>query len=299
MSEKQPMTVNFATGDEIQKLLRNEPLISSHHAKWNGVYFEYRQNAPDEVPEHSPKQHLLIINTQVDGYTQYEQKIGDRLQRNHLRAGDVVIIPANVGNSARWYTRHCYVLLSIDTVIFRNSALELTDSGQVDLMPHFAKSDPLIHGIGLALKQEFEDGKENSQTYIDSLTTTLISHLIRNYTAQKDILKCFGSLSKQRVKQIIDYIHDNIHRDISLAELAEIATVTPNYFATSFKEVTGIPPHKYIIRCKIDLAKQLLINREISIADVAYNLGFSHQSHLNYHFKRLVGMTPKHFQKSQ
>lgn len=297
MSENQPIKINF-TRDGIQKLLRNEPLISSNHAKWNGVYFEYRQSTAYEVPEYSPCQHLVIINTQVCDYTQYEQKLDNRLQHDPLRKGDVVIIPANVGHRARYYTMHYYVLLSIDTALFQNSALMLTDLDRIDLIPHFAMSDPLLCGIGLALKQELEYGKGSSQFYVDSLTTTMIAHLIKNYTDRKVNLKFYGNFSKQKMQQIIDYIHDNIERDISLTELAKIATVTPNYFATSFKDMVGISPHQYIIRCKVDRAKQLLVNGERSIVRIAQDLGFCHQSHLNYHFKRLIGMTPKYFQKN-
>ncbi|WP_080807468.1 helix-turn-helix domain-containing protein [Halomicronema hongdechloris] len=58
-------------------------------------------------------------------------------------------------------------------------------------------------------------------------------------------------------------------------------------------------PSRDIIQCKINRAKQLLRDREIAIADVAHDLEFSHQIHLNYHFKRLVELTPKVFQKNQ
>ncbi|WP_187329315.1 AraC family transcriptional regulator [Halomicronema hongdechloris] len=294
------MTIDFTRKNEVQQLLPTEPLLSSHNAKWNGIHLEYYQHTANEVPEHAPKQHLILINTQVSDLTQYEQTLDNRLQHDQLREGHAVVVPANVGNRACWHTEHSYILLSIDPTVFRYRAFELTDSDEVDLIPHFSSLDPLLHGIGLALKTEIETEKLNGQFYLDSLTTTLIAHLLSHYTAKKGKShQCVGSLSRQKNRKVIDYIHDNLDRDVSLAELAEIVQISPNYFATLFKQAMGISPHRYIIQCKINCAKQLLRDHEVAIADIAHNLGFSHQSHLNYHFKRLVGVTPKAFQKNQ
>jgi AraC family transcriptional regulator len=59
--------------------------------------------------------------------------------------------------------------------------------------------------------------------------------------------------------------------------------------------LTGIPPHQYLIRCRVERSKQLLVMDNLSIAAVAQVVGFASQGHFTYHFKRLVGMTPKAF----
>jgi AraC family transcriptional regulator len=60
-----------------------------------------------------------------------------------------------------------------------------------------------------------------------------------------------------------------------------------------FKQSTGLTPHQYVIQCRVERAKQLLLQGELTIADIAYRVGFANQSHLNRHFKRLFGVTPK------
>ena len=70
-----------------------------------------------------------------------------------------------------------------------------------------------------------------------------------------------------------------------------------DHFTRQFKQSTALPPHQYIIRTRVERAKQLLKQGNLTIAQVAYVVGFSHQSHLNRHFKRLVGVTPKVFVK--
>ena len=86
---------------------------------------------------------------------------------------------------------------------------------------------------------------------------------------------------------------------ITLAELAAIAHMSPSYFSRLFKQSTGLSPHQYVIQDRVDRAKQLLLRRELSIAEISYCLGFTHQSHFSHHFKRLVGSSPKVFLASQ
>ena len=67
------------------------------------------------------------------------------------------------------------------------------------------------------------------------------------------------------------------------------------YFCRLFKQSTGITLYQYLIKCRTERAKALLLQGNLSIADVALAVGFSNQSHFTKHFKRLVGVTPKKF----
>jgi AraC family transcriptional regulator len=78
-----------------------------------------------------------------------------------------------------------------------------------------------------------------------------------------------------------------------------IAHMSPSYFSRLFKQSTGLSPHQYVIQDRVDRAKQLLRQRELSIAEISDCLGFTHQSHFSHHFKRLVGSSPKAFLNSQ
>lgn len=292
--------IDFTKKDEVQQLFPSGPLLSSSKEKWNGIQFEYYQHPPYEIPENAPKQHLILINSEVPASTQYEQRIDGQFHKEQLREGEVIIIPAHTSHWARWDKEHRYIALSLDPLTLRRYVSELTDSHNVELVPHFAKSDPLIYGIGIALKQELESNEQSGRLYIDSLITTLCAHLIWHYTIQKQTTrKHSGSLSQYKLRQVIYYINNHLDQNLSLTELAAIAQMSPNYFATLFKQATGFAPHQYVIRCKVERAKELLLQGELSIAEVSYSLGFAHQSHLNYHFKRLVEVTPKDFLRNQ
>ncbi len=71
--------------------------------------------------------------------------------------------------------------------------------------------------------------------------------------------------------------------------------LSPYHFAHVFKKSTNTSVHQYLIRCRIERAKQLMAMGDLSIATIAQTVGFASQGHFTYHFKRLVGVTPKVF----
>ena len=101
-----------------------------------------------------------------------------------------------------------------------------------------------------------------------------------------------------KLKRVKEYIDAHLEKSLSLDELAQVVQMSPGYFSRLFKQSTGYTPHQYLIRCRVKKAKELLRQRQLSIADVAYQVGFANQGHLNYHFKRCTGITPKAMQKS-
>jgi transcriptional regulator GlxA family with amidase domain len=100
-------------------------------------------------------------------------------------------------------------------------------------------------------------------------------------------------LTCTQLQQVLDYIHTHLDRDLSLTELAEVINISPTHFASLFKQAIDISPHQYVIQQRVEQAKLMLSKTDLAIADIALQVGFSSQSHLNQQFKRLTGMTPK------
>ena len=132
------------------------------------------------------------------------------------------------------------------------------------------------------------------------MINTLTLHLLEHYSVSRPNLSgCTpGKLPRYKLQQIIDYIYAYLDRDLGLKELSNVVQMSPNYFAQLFKQTTGITLHQYVIRCRIERAKDLMRKGELAIAEIATQVGFVDQSHLNRHFKRLIGVTPKTFLQS-
>ncbi|NJO41622.1 MAG: helix-turn-helix transcriptional regulator [Cyanobacteria bacterium RU_5_0] len=100
-------------------------------------------------------------------------------------------------------------------------------------------------------------------------------------------------LTRTQLQQVLKYIHTHLDQDLSLAELAETLHLSPTYFATAFKQALDISPRQYVIQQRVERAKLMLSKTDLAIADIALQVGFASQSHLNLQFKRLTGTTPK------
>lgn len=95
------------------------------------------------------------------------------------------------------------------------------------------------------------------------------------------------------MQQIIEQIHTRLDEALSLEELAQLVHMSPRHFSRLFKEKTGLSPHQYILQARVRRAEYLLLHTDLSIAEIAHIVGFHSQSHLNRHFKRALGITPK------
>jgi AraC-like DNA-binding protein len=101
-----------------------------------------------------------------------------------------------------------------------------------------------------------------------------------------------GGLSPARTHRICEYINSNLDQNISLEALAEIAGLSTHHFARAFKQSVGLPPHCYVLQRRIEHAQHMLRNTDLPLSEIALSAGFSDQSHLARHFRRMTGMSP-------
>lgn len=267
------------------------------HQKFSlGIDLIHYRHPPTDIPSSVCPQHLILIHTDVPSNTQVEQLTDGHYQSAEMKNQEIIIIPAQIAHSARWNREHSYLMLRVADEIFQDYLGDAIAGYCVELFPQFLLTDLLIYSIAMALKTDSEASELGGQLYVDSLLTTLFAHLLRHYcTSQPTQANQMVSLSKYKLNRVLDFIHTHLDQNLALSELAAIAQVSPNYFAAQFKCATGMPPHQYLILQRIERAKDLLIREKLSIADVATQLGFAHQSHFTKHFKRVMGVTPRQF----
>ncbi|MGV6871850.1 helix-turn-helix transcriptional regulator [Pseudochelatococcus sp. B33] len=106
-------------------------------------------------------------------------------------------------------------------------------------------------------------------------------------------------LPKWRLKRVTAYIDENLTGAITLADLAEVAGLSKMYFAAQFRAATGYRPHDFVLRRRIEIARNLLSHSTQSIVDIALGVGFQTQAHFTTVFKKFVGETPKRWRQRQ
>ncbi|WOB42438.1 helix-turn-helix transcriptional regulator [Thermoleptolyngbya oregonensis NK1-22] len=211
----------------------------------------------------------------------------------------MTLVPMQHTHWGAWNQPHEGFAISLQPALLTRSATEVLAVDQVELLPQVPLYDPLILEIGLALKADLESHKPGGQLYAEAMATALAVHLLRNYSAHSHKpIRYSGGLSPMQFKRVVDYIDDHLDQALGLEELAAIAQLSAYHFCRSFKRSTGFTPHQYVIRQRVEQAKRLLQDRKMEISEIAIACGFTHQSHLNRHFKRLTGVTPKIFSRS-
>jgi AraC-like DNA-binding protein len=99
-----------------------------------------------------------------------------------------------------------------------------------------------------------------------------------------------GMLNVERLDQ---FIINNLARRISVAELAQVACLSPSHFHAQFKDSVGLTPHQYLLKTRLDRAARLLRESGLPLIRIAEECGFSSQSALTTAMRRYLGLTPK------
>jgi AraC family transcriptional regulator len=297
MPEAKPRAI--ANEDDLIQICDRSPILTSQKAGWNGIFLGHFRTPAYETPEVcSPFWHGLLIFPKTEAPIQARRTLDGRIHHERVVEGDIVITPAQVGHRSCWNAEHDFIVIAIASDVFARAVDESAEPSNVELVPHFATSDGLVLQIGLALKGVLENNPQGSRLYAETMANALAVHLLQHYSARQPILRDYnGGLSRHQLRQVIDYINGHLDRDLGLAELAKIVQMSPHYFTRLFKQSTGLTPHQYVIHRRVERAKELLLKGELSIAEVAYSVGFANQSHLNRHLKRLLGVTPRHIRQ--
>lgn len=108
-----------------------------------------------------------------------------------------------------------------------------------------------------------------------------------------------GELPAYRFRRVSEYIEENLQRALPLADLSAVVHMSPYHFARLFHGTTGLPPHRFVMRRRIDRARQLLAARTVPIAEVACSVGFRTPSHFTTTFRRITGMTPTEYRRGR
>lgn len=153
--------------------------------------------------------------------------------------------------------------------------------------------DETVNCMGNMLLNALGTGASGCKILRESLLVALAWHLSRAYggvALSHDSVR--GRLAPWQVRRATELLMANIDGDISLAELAAECQLSASHFARAFKGSTGKSPHRWLIEQRVGRSKVLLSKRELALADIALECGFSEQATFSRTFKREVGTSP-------
>ena len=146
------------------------------------------------------------------------------------------------------------------------------------------------------LYKYYENSTQKDDVILQSLVLELIYKLNNDAKLQTSTKFDKGG-NYEVINSVISYISDNLHDNLSLEIVANHVGFSPIYFHNLFKSSTGLTLHQYVEDLRIKKASTLLATTTMSLAEIAFECGFSSQSYFNYAFKRKKKMTPREYTK--
>jgi AraC family transcriptional regulator len=291
-------------GDPIgpQDWLKTVPFeadAASDRLGWVGLQAARYREAPASELEHPGITHhrlVLFARPPEELDLLYEQV------KRHVPppAGSISVVPAGIPARWRWSGRNDTLHVYLDPGLVTRVAAEAFDLDPARLTVHPLDGLDLPHlrATMWAVDSELTaDGAGGGRLVAESLADVLAVHLIRHVLAPRQpARRRHGTLPPATLRAVVEYIEEHLDASPTLGQMATVARLSPYYFAREFKAATGLPPHQYVVARRVERAKQLLQARaDLPLAELAASAGFSDQSQLTRHFKRLVGVTPGQF----
>ncbi len=285
--------------DDLSAVNPNSVVLSSREQNWTGLEVAQIHHDTNQAIVPAFQSHLLLLH--LGPTSNFVERIeGQTYEQDNTQIGDVSILPATIASEWYWEAQpqKNSLHLALDTEFVHRIAAEMgySASRNIEILNQFVVHDPQIHYIGMALQAELATGGRSGRLFGESLATALATFLLSHYSASTQPVRAYeGGLSRSALQRVIEYINDNLSSDLTLPELAALIGIGQSQFGRLFKQSTGSTPHQYVIQCRVERARQLLAQGGLSIGQIATVAGFADQSHLTYHFKRLLGVTPRQY----
>lgn len=165
--------------------------------------------------------------------------------------------------------------------------------------PGCAIQDPIVWHLGETVLQTLDDPGRANPLMIDHVGMALVAHLAETYGSGGPVAAVVrGGLSPAQLRKAKDRLMADLSARVGLDELARACGLSRSYFAHAFKATTGVAPHQWLTRRRIERAKELLLKSSKSVEEVALECGFVDQSHFTRAFSRIAGMTPGRWRRT-
>jgi AraC family transcriptional regulator len=261
-----------------------------------GLLVQHAIQPPDTFDLPAFSHHLLFV--ELRGVSRVVYRFNQQEYDGIMPTGHCILIPAAMPSFVHWESTDEGIFLIIDPQFLHKIALEndCFHANRLEIKPMLIGTDSQISALALQFHQERQNQALGGRMYSEALANLLSIHLLRHYCTTRPTLRTYArGLSKQRLQHTLDYIQAHLDEKLSLEEIAAELNLSIYYFCELFTQSMGIPPYKYVLQQRVERAKLLLKQSKKSLTEIAFECGFAHQSHLNRHFRKLTGVTPKQY----
>jgi len=268
---------------------------SSASLPWSGLVLEkYVCNAGERPEGNALDRSVLVMVCSPTWRGEYKASNGV-LKRETL--GTVTILPKGVLPPMRSAQTADLLYCAFDEAFVKGVAEEL--EGRL-APPHDKRGDLRDRAISEILNllfAEVQSGGASGRLYVDSLAQALTIRFLFLGERRPTRSSRTAMLHQQHLFRVQELIESRLEADVTLPALASEVGYSRSHFLRMFHATTGMTPHRYVLNRRIERARRLLGETDMSIGQVAYGCGFSSQSHLTLAFRKVCGLTPGEYRR--
>lgn len=253
---------------------------------------------PDGVRIISP-QTTIVVSSGPAFDLDWQSPDSGRVQSSTIGRGRIMLYEADVPVWKRWHSAPSIFVVALAPEFLENVRQTAFEPSNGPSLRTFAGlEDQVAYRLARLAERELRAGGAGGRVYVESLGTALAVHVQRTYGGDRQVERRTGGLPPAELRRVTEYVAAHLGNNIGLTDLAAVVGLSPHHFGGAFKTATGLSPHQYIIDRRVERARELLRDRQRTLAEVASTTGFSSQSHLTTNFRRVMGITPARFRRS-
>jgi len=276
-------------------------LLSSDSRAWSSLYASVQRELPFEGTFDAVADLGMVLHLDGPVMVYCRTPRGENSRLN--QAGAIVMIPGGMDVRVRLGGTARSLHLYLRRALINEVAADIIDRDptHVEILPRFGEHDPLMEALMRGVVDALRDEDQSARPYVDHLTRALAARLIRQHsTATIGVNRAalVAPIAKVNLNKAIEFIEANLDRSIGLPAIAKAAGLSVSHFARQFRSAVGEAPHQYLLRRRVENAKQRLAKTDAPIAVIAFACGFANQEHLTRIFKRACGFSPGAYRKA-
>jgi len=250
-----------------------------------------------------PREDAYMIVIQILGKNSRELWLDGRpIKTEPLHAGGVVF--QDLRQSPQFYFND--PIDSVNYFLPRKTLDAIADDAEaprisdLKFTPGVGVMDQVVQALTRLLLPAFDTPGQVSQLFADHISLALGAHIAQTYGGVRSVATARrGGLAAWQERRAKDMMNANLHGDISTADIARECLLSAGHFARAFRHSTGLSPHQWLLRRRIDEAHARLRDGRLSLAEIAVACGFADQSHFTKAYTRLRGISPGAWRRQQ
>jgi AraC family transcriptional regulator len=225
-------------------------------------------------------------------------EVGSRrseMRRLRFDAGEMSLVPRHLEKWFRNENLHGLCIAISDAAL---TAASDGPSGEVELRRVDNLADGRLGALAAAVNAERVAGFPSGRLFLDSVEQALAVALVNGYAVRHRSVQTYrGGLGSARLRRIKEFVNAKMEGELTLCEMAQSVELSTAHFSRMFRKSTGESPHHFVLRHRVERAKEMLRAAEARVLDVAVACGFKTQQHFARVFRRMCGVSPTEYRQ--